>query len=358
MNHSHHDFLLLSLFLITLLLACRSENPVDPPASSVSWTAHPEFISHYQRAYNLVQGEEELLVYGESFCSRINQQHDASHCLSAPERIDFKFPASDKIRFYGYEFSSLIGVDPWCCEAHAGAIVIDLAEDSLFEKVIYNQHFPGRANTIGFDGESVFLIPARGKNLDRPLFYLLRVNLEPLANESFRLSLDTLQRVIIEGELVTSMAIVNIEYLKGEFWVSFFDQSNPSVVQRTYRINPDGRYEKSADMTFNELFLSGDHIIGTRQSFIYGYANIWEEWFPLRDATISQVSFQEIRGEQLFYGSDFVGSLHVQPQVLGTKIFPNEGMEGRVITDIEVWGDRLYVATTSGLFWTLVENLP
>ncbi len=353
-------FILLLFCCVGIISGCNQEpdgSALEPEI--IEWKLLPEFISFVQRGYNLIPGENELKVYGENSCSVISPQNEVRHCVSFPQGSQYKFPASNLIKFHGEKHSPLISVSQWCCEPNPTSIVYDFSEDSLFDAILYNESFRGRVNTIGYDGGFTFLIPARGKDM-HPLFYLLALDTTQFIGGDFELNIGSISRIMIEEESIL-MEMVNIEFLNGAYWVSFYDRSQPGIGDRTYRISRDGKYEKIVERAFNDMFLYEDKLYATSQRSIYE-APIsgvnWVEKHQFSDAIVSQVSFTEIQGEICFYGSGILGKINWSDQE-NTTLQPliNEGLQDKVITSIAEFQDKVYVATYSGLFWVEMNKL-
>lgn len=358
-----HAYCLRWLFMalvITVIAGCGKKNaPTDIVPPIAEWNKHPDFISFVQRSLNLIATEDEIMVYGENACSVISANNEATHYFSSATGIQYKFPASGILRFLTSNNSSSMVVDTWC-GVQPSSFFYDLATDSIPSQILLTRYFQGRASSVGFDGKFTFLVPATSSELNYPLFYWVTIDTTQYSGGTFRITSGKVTPVVLKDVVVQNMALVNIEYLNGYFWVSFYDRSIAGY-EWTYRLHPDEGYLKVADLGFNELFSYNGQMFGTRQTYLYE-ASLdgmgWVKKQTFADAVVSQLSYQNILGEIYFYGSQFIGKLQWNSDNTMELIsLQNPGLEDNYITAIEHFQGKLYVATYAGLFWLEMDKL-
>ncbi|MEZ4772941.1 MAG: hypothetical protein R3D00_07150 [Bacteroidia bacterium] len=358
--HAYCHRLLFTALALTLIAGCGKKNePTDVVPEIAEWKKHPDFISFVQRSLNLIAIEDELMVYGENACSVISPNNEAAHYFSSTTGVQYKFPASGILRFLSSDNSSSMVIETWC-GSQPSLFFYDFATDTIPSQILLTRYFQGRASSVGFDGKFTFLVPAKSSDLNHPLFYWVTIDTTQYSGGSFRITSGKVTPVVFTDVVVQNMELVNIEYLNGYFWVSFYDRSMPGY-EWTYRLHPDHGYLKVADLGFNELFSYNGQMYGTRQTYLYEASPDGMGWVKKQtfsDAVVSQLSYQEVLGEIYFYGNQFIGKLQWNSgNTMELIPFQNPGLEDNYITAIEHFQGKLYVSTYAGLFWLEIDQL-
>lgn len=128
----------------------------------------------------------------------------------------------------------------------------------------------------------------------------------------------------------------------------------------TYRIGTDGVATKVLNERMYEIFKDGNRLYALGASH-KGYLSTdgglsWQSHFTF-PTEMAWLTYTSINGKIIGYRNAQIFEITTSPSAITIKELDNSGLEGKGITSVSKFGDKVYVTTYSGVFYRDWEGL-